>query len=399
MAKQYNSLNILLIGGTGVLSSAVTAEALRKGINVTMINRGRRRSPDGVTLIKADMTDVVTIKAHLQGRFFDAVIDFLCYNAAQTKASFELYSQYTKQYFYISSCAVYDTRNGGMAGEDYPKVLPMWEYSVDKWAGEQLLANMATMTDTNYTIIRPSVTYDDTRIPYGITPQYGYHWTLVERIRHGKPIIRWNKGLNHSNMTRVEDFAIGVVGLIGKSEAYNEAFNVCGEETPTFNDVLAELKKLVGTEIKTVDIDSEFYAAELPWRSGEILGGRSIDSINSNNKLKTVVPEFKQSINLSDGIKMTYDAYKEVPHQLGIDWLFDADTDRIIAKWCKRNGIDTSDMKLGFIDYLGDATGKERRVYWLEYYKENRFLKGWKMIVYLFRRLVGKFFRLVHIRK
>lgn len=392
-------MNILLVGGTGVLSSAVTAEALRKGINVTMINRGHRNVPNGVTLIKADMTDIVTIKVHLQDKFFDAILDFLCYTDEQTKASFELYSQYTKQYFYISSCAVYDTRHGGVAEEDYPKVLPMWRYSIDKWASEQLLVNVAIMRNTNYTIIRPSITYDNTRIPYGITPQYRYHWTLIERIKHGKPIIRWNKGLNRSNMTRVEDFAIGVVGLIGKSEAYNEAFNVCGEETPTFNDVLAELEKLVNIEIKTVDIDSEFYAAELPWRSGEILGGRSIDSINSNDKLKTVVPEFRQNINLSDGIKMTYDAYKEAPHQLGIDWIFDADTDRIIAKWCKLNNIDTSDMRLGFVDYLGNATSKERKVYWLEYYKENVILKGWKMILYLLRRLVRKLFRLVHFRK
>ena len=34
-------------------------------------------------------------------------------------------------------------------------------------------------------------------------------------------------------MMRVEDFAVGVIGLIGKDEAYNEAFNVCGDETPS----------------------------------------------------------------------------------------------------------------------------------------------------------------------
>ena len=32
-------MNVLIIGGTGVLSSAVTAEALRQGIAVTMISQ------------------------------------------------------------------------------------------------------------------------------------------------------------------------------------------------------------------------------------------------------------------------------------------------------------------------------------------------------------------------
>ncbi|UKI17683.1 MAG: hypothetical protein L6V80_05815 [Bacteroidales bacterium] len=49
-------MNILLIGGTGVLSSAVTIEAIRQGFDVTMINRGNRmnRVPQCVELIKAD---------------------------------------------------------------------------------------------------------------------------------------------------------------------------------------------------------------------------------------------------------------------------------------------------------------------------------------------------------
>jgi len=54
---------------------------------------------------------------------------------------------------------------------------------------------------------------DDTHIPYGISPQYGYHWTLIARILSGKPIIRWNGGINRCNMMRVEDFAVGVIGL------------------------------------------------------------------------------------------------------------------------------------------------------------------------------------------
>ena len=70
-------MNLLIIGGTGVLSSAVTAEALRKGIAVMMINRGKRRIPEGVELVKADKNDHQTIAKALEGRSFDAVMDFV----------------------------------------------------------------------------------------------------------------------------------------------------------------------------------------------------------------------------------------------------------------------------------------------------------------------------------
>lgn len=363
-------MNILIIGGTGVLSSAVTAEALNKGIGVTMINRGNREIPKGVELIKSDKDNLDYIAKQLEGRFFDAVMDYLCFTDSQTEKSVQFYKKYTKQYFYISSCAVYNTEllAGRMADEDSPKVLSIWKYSVDKWASERKIAKLFEGSKVKYTIIRPSVTYGDTRIPYGISPKYGYHWTLAARILAGKPIITWNGGRNRCNMTRVEDFAVGVVGLIGNEKAYSEAFNVCGDDAPTFKDVLNVMSEFLCKEVITVDVSSEFYAKEIPSRAGEILGGRSIDTINSNEKLKATVPAFKQTYSLKEGVFKTLNAYKDQNYQIGIDWEFDANTDRIIKKWCQKEGVDSKQYHLGFKDYLGTATIKDRIKYWFIYH-------------------------------
>ena len=366
-------MNVLIIGGTGVLSSAVTAEALRQGIAVTMINRGKRKIPNGVELIKSDKDDLEYIAKQLEGRTFDAVMDYLCYTDTQTEKSVMFYKKYTRQYFYISSCAVYNTKMlvGKIADENSPKVLPVWQYSVDKWASEQKIAKLFEGSDVKYTIIRPCITYGDTRIPYGIYPRYGYHWTLCARILAGKPIIRWNEGRNRSNMTRVEDFAVGVIGLVGNPKGYNEAFNICGDEAPSFNDVLNTMSKILKKEILTIDITPEFYAKEIPSRAGEILGGRSIDTINSNKKIKDAVPSFRQVYNLYQGVSKTIDAYRDHDYQNGIDWQFDADTDRIIKKWCKKKKIRNQEKNIGFVDYLGNATLSDRLLYWRVFYKKN----------------------------
>lgn len=387
-------MNVLIIGGTGVLSSAVTAEAQKKGIVVTMINRGRRPIPNGVELIKADMNDHKKIMEKLAGRQFDAVMDFLCYTDEATKKSVELYSKYAKQYFFISSCAVYDTAslNGQTAVEDSKKVLSIWNYSVNKWKSEELLMSLFKGKDIKYTIIRPSVTYGDTRIPYGISPIYGYHWTLCARILAGKPIIRWNGGINRCNIMRVEDFAVGVVGLIGNPKAYNEAFNICGDEAPTWNEVLAVLGGLLGKDVITVDIASEFYAKKLPERAGEILGGRSIDTINSNIKIKKTVTEFKQTLSLKEGIEKTLEAYKSQNYQYGIDWAFDGNTDRIIKAWCKERGIDVGKYNIDFVDYLGNATEKEKRIYYAE---KSMVIRSIKPMMVFARRVASKIKRLL----
>ena len=372
--------NILLIGGTGVLSTAVTKEAIKQGFFITMINRGHKKEfiPKGVELIISDKTNTSYIKKQLEGRKFEAIIDFLCYNKKELEASFNLYSKYTEQYFFISSAAVYNNSIAGPCDEGHPKEQPLWSYSINKCRCEELLVELSSKTKTNYTIVRPMITYDNTRIPYGIVPFYGYHWTLVERIKNNKPIIIWNNGENRCNMLRVEDFAIGLVGLIGNEKAFNESFNICGDETPSFNEILTILGELVGHKVTTINIDPNFYADNYPERSEELLGGRSITTIIDNSKIKRVVPEFNQNISIKDGIKMTIESYRNNNYYKGIDWKFDAITDRTVSKWCKKNHISRKSIKTSFIDYLGTAKLADRIDYFMAFYGNSIIIKKCK---------------------
>lgn len=384
-------MNLLLIGGTGVLSSAVAREAIKQGIDVTSINRGLRNPIEGARVIVSDKGDKKKIAAALGGKTFDAIIDFLCITEEEVKQSFHFYSNYTKQYIYISSCAVYNTQIANPCHEDSPKDLPIWSYSGHKWHSEELLVDMARKAGINYTVIRPCVTYGDTRIPYGVAPQYGYHWTFFARIYTGKPLIKWNGGTTRCNMTRVEDFAVGVVGLVGNQKAYNEAYNICGDETPSFNDVLKEMELLANKPVIAIDMSSRFYASQIPGEDGEIEGGRSIDAINSNEKIKSIVPSFIQKYNLHEGMKMTYKAYIDQNYQRGIDWAFDGECDRIIKKWCKQNNMSVKSYHLGFKDYLGNASLHDKVQYYCSYHYgriDTRLLK-------LFMRIMNKISHLI----
>lgn len=378
--------SVLLIGGTGVLSSAVTTELLHQGFAVTMINRGSRSVSESVTLIKSNCNNYPSIKENLESKWFDAVIDFLCYTPKQLADSFTFYSKYTNQYFFISSCAVYNTELGGIFEEDSPKVLNQWQYSIDKWECEQTLTKLRKKSSCDYTIVRPCITYGDTRIPYGISPQYGCHWTLISRILANKPIITWNDGNNRANMLRVEDFAVGVVGLIGNSKAINEAFNICADDAPSYKEVLDVISEYLGQEVKTIDVSPNFYAEYYPSKKGEILAGRAIDTLNSNKKIKYVVPAFKQTISIKEGIIKTLKAYEGHNYLRGIDWQFDACTDRIIKKWCEKNHLETKSYNLRFVDYLGNATKIDRLTYWIEYHSDNVFI----FIYMSIKKILGK---------
>ena len=67
-------MKLLVVGGTGVLSTAVVQEALNKGLEVSVINRGNRKHliPEGVELIQADVRNTEFIQSVLAGKRFDA---------------------------------------------------------------------------------------------------------------------------------------------------------------------------------------------------------------------------------------------------------------------------------------------------------------------------------------
>lgn len=375
MAKK---LNILIVGGTGVISYAVVNEALKQGIHVTCINRGKSRNQtlsDEVEVIIADYHNFELIESKLQGRYFDAIIDVLCYTEKDIDYSVSLFKDKCDQYIFFSSCAVYNKGKGDYeCTEDSELINPVWSYSVNKVKCEKKLIELSERFGFIYTIVRPAVTYGNTRIPYGITPPYGYHGTIIQRILHKKPIILWDNGEAYSTITHVEDFAIGLVGLLGNPKAYNQAFHIVGDERHKWREVIDTLGDILGVRPVFVSLSKEEYAKEVPDRSGEILGGRGISQFLDNSKLKDAVPGFKTNIPLREGLKMTVDYYKSHNYLSGMDYKFDADTDRIISMIYKQKKVDKG-FNLHFIDYLGNATVIEKKTYCLEYHKDNLFVK------------------------
>lgn len=349
-------MKILLIGGTGVLSSEVMNCSVAGGHDVFVVNRGNRRDiiPDNVHLLQADINDSVSVKKLIKGRHFDIVVDFLCYKKEQVEKNIPLFANSCNHYIYISSCAVYDINaRRAKYDEDSPLINLLWQYSVDKVECEKTVSILCNKHELKYTIVRPAVTYGNTRIPYGIAPPYGYHWTLVERILNNKPILLWDQGLNAMNIMRVEDFAKGFLALYGNVQAYGQVFNITGNEYVKWVDVINALGELLGKSIIFANVPKEFLADEMPNRRGEILGGRGVSLMADNAKIKHIAPEMSTTISLKEGLAKTLDYYRKHNFLCGIDYSFDANMDRIVNKYYERNDPHKlKAFKLIYIDYF-----------------------------------------------
>ena len=340
-------MNLLLVGGTGVLSSAIAETALAKGDAVTVINRGNRNAIPGCEAIVSDRHDYDKIENGLGNRHFDVAIDFLVFNREDSIRSFEFYSKRCNQYVLVSSCFVYDFSKGGFVHEGSPRGLSCWKYSSGKCEAEDALVHAAARSGCGYTIVRPFVTYGNTRIPYSLAPAHGFDWTMVFRALAGKPLLAWNGGRGRCNITRVEDFCTGLFGLLLNKRAYGESVNVCGDEAPRWIDVVAALEETSGTTIPLLDLPKEFIQEHYPERKEEI-DGRSFDVFASNEKLKSLVPSFRSTIPLRDGIAKTVSAYRANNFQQGVDWGYDAKCDEVVNAWHAMNRIG---KKYGFVNY------------------------------------------------
>lgn len=379
---------ILIIGGSGILSSAVVDTCIEHGFAVTMMNRGNNPefTNTKAELIICNARNAEDVNKKLQGRHFDAVVVFIVYNLEQLKLSLSLFGYHADQYVFISSAQAYNTSIQKMHVETDETSQPLWSYSINKDECEKFLRAYSEENKINYTIIRPGVNYDDRRIPYGVVPPYGQHWTIIARILAGKPIITWNEGSNRLNLTRVEDFAQGMVGLLGNSKAYNETYNVVGDYIYTWKEVLDTLGELLHADVKTIDLPVEQYAEELDgeYPRQALRGGRALDLCCSNEKLKSVVPHFLTKYDLKSGLKKTVEWCET--HK-NVDYKWDAECDRAL------NHI-TKSYKGRYIGYSKTTLAQNisnKCLYYIEYYKGRKvFTLYWKSIRKFIAKLSNK---------
>ena len=159
-------MKILFIGGSGIISRAVTQQTIAAGHELWLLNRGKHRPVEGARTLVADMTDLAGARAALRGHTWDAVVQWIAFTPEDIRRDLELFRENTRQYVFISSASIYQKPvDHYLITESTPRVNPHWDYSRNKIACELELEAAHHATDFPYTIVRPSLTYGDDQIP------------------------------------------------------------------------------------------------------------------------------------------------------------------------------------------------------------------------------------------
>jgi nucleoside-diphosphate-sugar epimerase len=325
-------MKVLFIGGTGLISTAVSQLALAKGIELYHLNRGQRRSaPAGVHSLKADIHQPESLKAALEGQQFDVVVDWIAFKPEDIERDLELFRGKVKQFIFISSASAYQKPpTFHIVTESTPLHNPHWQYSRNKIACEERLMRAYREEGFPVTIVRPSHTYDS-NLPIGIGG--GNCYTLPDRLLKGQPIIAHGDGSSLWVVTHSEDFGRGFLGLLGNEKAIGHAFHITTDEVLTWHQIYEIIADALGVTPNIVHISSEFIAQVAPNLGAGLIGDKSWSVIFDNSKIKSFVPGFQCVIPFREGVRRTLAWFDADEKRRWINPDVNAEMDAILAAY------------------------------------------------------------------
>jgi nucleoside-diphosphate-sugar epimerase len=328
-------MKVLFIGGTGIISTACTHLAVERGIEVTLLNRGRHTAhlPAGITTLAVDIDDAAAVPHALAGASFDAVVDWIAFEPAHVERDIALFRGRTRHYIFISSASAYQKpATDYLITESTPLANPYWEYSRQKIACEDRLMRAYREEGFPITIVRPSLTYGDTQIALAIN-SWAKSYTVVDRMRRGKEVIVPGDGSSLWVITHNTDFAKGLVGLLAREQAIGHAFHITSDEVMCWDQWYRLTAEAAGAEPRLVHIPSDYIAACVPEARGGLLGDKGVSVVFDNTKIKRFVPGYCATVPFTEGIRRTMAWFDADPARRQIDDQANALWDSLIGSY------------------------------------------------------------------
>jgi 2'-hydroxyisoflavone reductase len=248
-------MRILILGGTSFVGQAIAVDAVARGYDVTLLNRGTKSAPSGTKSIVGDRLTPGGL-ANLNGLDFDSVIDTWAYNPPAVTRSIEALKGHVKHYSYISSASVYD-RSAFEAGDIFDESTKLFDvdsedarksmYQFNKRSAEIAFENQ----DVPALLVRPGVIlgpHESTIIERGRLP-----WWLTRLQRGGRTLAPGPKDMT-IQFVDARDLARFV--LDGVENQLAGAYNiVCEPGKVTLASLLELGRELTG------------FSAELVWKT------------------------------------------------------------------------------------------------------------------------------------
>lgn len=265
-------MKVLIIGGTGLISTRITQQLLARGDEVWHVNRGKRGAGFGgitfereVPALIADRTDYAAFEKQMQDAgLWDCVMDMVGFVPADAESAIRAFSDRCEHFIFCSTVDVYahPQPHGALPYREDAPQFGRNDYAANKVTCERILRTAHQRGELNVTMIRPAATYAEGA---GILDSLRGRKTLIDRIRKGKPIVVHGDGQSLWCSCHAVDVARAFVNAAGNAKAFGKGYHTTGEEFLTWNQHLQVMAEAIGApEPRLVHIPTDVLARLLP---------------------------------------------------------------------------------------------------------------------------------------
>lgn len=347
-------MKVLVLGGTGAMGVPLVKFLSDNGVETFITSRSLRASFFNVKYIIGNAHDKDFLLPVLNEEW-DAIVDFLVYSTEAFRERVDLLLGSTKQYVFLSSARVYadsedrilETSARLLDFSPDEEFLSSDEYSLAKARQEDILKYSGR---TNWTIVRPYITYSENRLQLGVLEKEDWLYRALQgrTIVLSKDICSKLTTLTYSN-----DVAYCIFKFIGNKRSFGETFHITTEETIKWEEVLElyldVLEEHLGTRPKVLLQDLESF---IEWKGGkyQVLYDRLYNRSFNGSKLNQFV-EMQSFEQIASGLRNCLQLFLEKPSFRSIYWKNEALKDRNTKEVTPMNEILGFKQKVKYILY------------------------------------------------
>lgn len=328
-------MNVLFIGGTGLISTSISRQLLEQGHQVTLFNRGKseNRVPDGAEEIRGDRKDYAAFEKTFADKSYDVVVDMVAFHPDDSASAVRAFAGRCGQFIHCSTVCVYSGPVAQIPTTETEPYHSIGGYGKNKILCEQLLMEAFQKQQFPATIMRPSHSYGEGG---DMIRSFGPGNTFVDRLRKGKPIVVAGNGNSLWASCHVDDVARGFVGVMDNPKALGQAYNITGDEWMTWNTYHEQVAEVVGGTFQAVHIPTDVLREVAPQWSGSAYEILQWPSVFDNAKIKRDTDYTGQTVSFKEGVRRTVSWLESKGRNADSD--ADDYEDRLVAAWQSQTG-------------------------------------------------------------
>ncbi|GAB4513896.1 MAG: SDR family oxidoreductase [Anaerolineae bacterium] len=292
-------MRIVVIGGTGNISTSIVRRLLHMGHEVTVFNRGQRHTPAGARSLVGDRYNYPEFEATMQRENFDVAIDMICFSRPDAESAVRAFPN-VKQFIHTSTVVTYGIRYHWMpVTEDHP-LNPISAYAKHKAEADAVYLAAYYHQGFPVTILKPSTTHGPQQ---GLFRQIANDYIWIDRVRKGKPILVCGNGDAMHQFLHVDDAALAYAGVVGRERCIGQVYNLVDQGYVTWESYHQMLMRIFEQEVPLVGVPLEdLVALDVP-NIGICKDIFAHNSYFSSEKLMRDVPEFQPQRTLESAMR------------------------------------------------------------------------------------------------